>query len=143
MSGTMQVWTLCFGAATIFLILVQVAILGGMLWGFQRFRATAKKFRHIMDAEGIEPHQFIANSYRALKTAEETAAKAAQAADSVNELITEARERIHRIETSVDHVKESIERTRENIQNSLSVPFHEYRAVSAAVRTALNVLRNH
>jgi hypothetical protein len=28
MSGSMQVWTLCFGAATIFLILVQVAILG-------------------------------------------------------------------------------------------------------------------
>jgi len=142
MNGAMQVWTLFFGAATLFLILVQIAILGGMLWAFLRLRAAAKKYRGFLEAEGVEPRQLIVESYRALKAAEAAAVKAAKAPETADEMISEVRERIHRIEGSMDRVVHSIEHTRDSIQHNLAAPFQEYRAVSAAVRTALNVLRH-
>jgi hypothetical protein len=140
MSDAMQVWTMFFGAATLFLILVQVAILAGLLWAFQSLRTASKKVSRLLEAEGIDPSHLVTDSYHALKSAEVAAEKAAQAAESVNQLIIETRSRIDRIEKAFQNWSDSMQDARLILRRNLARPIQEYRAITAAVRGLMNFL---
>jgi len=140
MSDAMQVWTMFFGAATLFLILVQMTILAGLLWAFQQLRAASKTVGRLLKAEGLDPSHLVADSYHALKSAEAAAEKAAQAAESVNQLILETRSRIDRVEQGLRNWSDSMQDARLTLRRNLARPAQEYRAMRAAVRALMNFL---
>jgi hypothetical protein len=143
MSEPMQLWTLLFGAATIFLVLVQVAILGGLVWAFRLFQSEYRKIQRSFEAEGIDPRQVVSDIRRTVTAVEKAATKATQLADSASEVMAKAHQTVDRIDSSLDSVVDSVGRARASIQHGFDAPVQEYRAITAALRCALGVLRRH
>jgi hypothetical protein len=143
MSEGMQAWTLFFGAATLFLILVQVAILGGLLWALRLIQSTYSDIQQSLKAEGLDSRQLVSDLHRMLVTVERAATKTAELADSAGEVIAKTKKTVDQVEASLDSAADSIGHARSTIQRGLAAPLQEYRAIIAAVRCGLGALRRH
>lgn len=140
MSEPMQFWTLLFGAATVFLILVQVAMLDGLFWAFRLFQSEYRKVQQSLKAEGIDARQLVSDLHRTIVVAETAAAKTIELASAASGVIAKAHKTVDRVDSSLHGVLNSVGRARTSVQRSLGAPAHEYRAIRAAVKCALAVL---
>ena len=140
MSHSAEAWVIVLAAATAMLVLIQVAILGGILYlsvrGLREWRAVRARLQQ----DGVDAYQIVGRAYRLLEDADQAVHACLEVSASANTLIAKSTEILDGAEETVSSVRGFVRSKLARVYREVTEPVHELRAMAAGIRSVVGAL---